>query len=42
MDYKRARSLMISLVISTDMTKHFHEQGKFKTRIASSDFDPAV
>ncbi len=31
---------MINLVLSTDMSKHFSELGKFKARIASPEFDP--
>jgi len=30
---------MINLVLSTDMSKHFTELGKFKARIGSPDFD---
>ncbi len=39
-DYKRARELMISLVLQTDMAKHFGDVGKFKGRIQAEDFDP--
>ena len=39
-DYKKARQLMINRVLSTDMSKHFSELGKFKERIASPEFDP--
>jgi hypothetical protein len=39
-DYKRARAVMIGAILSTDMSKHFSELAKFKTRIASAEFDP--
>jgi|LauGreDrversion4_2_1035121.scaffolds.fasta_scaffold101536_1 3',5'-cyclic-nucleotide phosphodiesterase len=39
-DYKRVRSMMINLVLATDMSKHFSELGKLKARIGASDFDP--
>ncbi len=32
---------MITFVLATDMSKHFTEMGKFKTRISSPDFDPS-
>ena len=32
--------MMISLVLATDMSKHFSELGKLKARLASADFDP--
>lgn len=33
---------MIGSILGTDMSKHFGELGKFKTRIGSSDFDPSL
>lgn len=39
-NYKRARSLVINCILSTDMSKHFKELGKFKARIGSTDLDP--
>ncbi len=33
--YKRARSLMIQAILNTDMSKHFQELGKYKTRLAA-------
>ena len=39
-DYKRIRELMITLVLNTDMAKHFGDVGKFKGRIQAEDFDP--
>ena len=39
-DYKRARKLMITCILSTDMSQHFSELNKLKTRIASSDYEP--
>ena len=32
---------MIGSILGTDMSKHFSEAGKFKTRLGSLDFDPA-
>lgn len=32
---------MIGSILHTDMSKHFSEAGKFKTRLTSQDFDPA-
>jgi hypothetical protein len=34
-DYKKARALMIDCVLATDMSKHFTELGKFKSRIGA-------
>ena len=31
---------MINCVLNTDMSKHFTELGKFKTRLSAADFDP--
>jgi hypothetical protein len=39
-EYKRVRSLMIHCVLATDMSKHFSDLGKFKTRLSAADFDP--
>jgi hypothetical protein len=41
-EYKRARSLMISAILGTDMSKHFAELGKFKSRLADPEFNPAA
>ena len=30
---------MISIVLATDMARHFKDQGKLKNRIASDDFN---
>jgi hypothetical protein len=38
-DFKRARSLMIGSVLATDMSKHFGECSKFKTRTGADDYD---
>lgn len=35
------RSKLVSIILSTDMSKHFTEMGKFKSRITAADFDPA-
>lgn len=32
---------MIGSILATDMSKHFGELGKFKTRLGSQDYDPA-
>lgn len=32
---------MIGCILNTDMSKHFSEVGKFKTRMGSLDFDPS-
>ena len=32
---------MIGAILNTDMSKHFSEVGKFKTRLTSTEFDPA-
>lgn len=39
--FKRARNVMINSILGTDMSKHFSELGKFKTRAGSQEFDPA-
>lgn len=39
-DYKRSRVVMIGSILGTDMSKHFGELGKFKTRITSEEFQP--
>lgn len=39
-DFKRFRSLMINSILGTDMSKHFSELGKFKTRLSSPEFNP--
>jgi len=39
-DYKRARKLMVSCILATDMSTHFSEVSKLKTRIEASDYDP--
>ena len=38
--FKRARAVMIGSILNTDMSKHFSEVGKFKTRLNSPEFDP--
>ena len=32
---------MIGCILATDMSKHFGEQSKFKSRVTSWDYDPA-
>ncbi len=39
-DYKKFREIMIHVILATDMTKHFADLGKFKSRLTSSDFKP--
>ncbi|CDW90418.1 3 5-cyclic nucleotide phosphodiesterase family protein [Stylonychia lemnae] len=39
--YKRSRAVMIGSILGTDMSKHFSELGKFKTRVGSQEFDPS-
>ena len=39
-DYKRIRKIMISTVLSTDMSKHFSDLGLLKSRMSSDEFDP--
>lgn len=39
-DYKKFREVMIHVILATDMTKHFADLGKFKSRLASGDFKP--
>jgi hypothetical protein len=36
---KRARTVMINAILGTDMSKHFGEVGKFKSRIGSGEFE---
>ena len=40
-EFKRMRKLMIACVLGTDMAKHMAEVGKFKSKVASDDFDPS-
>lgn len=39
-DYKRARKLMVTCILATDMSNHFSEIGKLKTRVEATDYDP--
>jgi cAMP-specific phosphodiesterase 4 len=39
-DTKEIRKRMIHMVLSTDMSKHFGDLGKFKLRVCSDSFDP--
>jgi hypothetical protein len=39
-DYKKSRQIMIGCVLATDMSKHFAECAKFKTRTGAEDYDP--
>jgi hypothetical protein len=40
-DHKGIRKRIIGNVLSTDMSKHFTEMGKYKPRISAADFDPS-
>lgn len=40
-DKKEVRKMMIEMILSTDMSKHFADLGKFKSRIVADNFDPA-
>jgi hypothetical protein len=40
-DYKRTRGKMIGCILATDMSKHFSELGKFKSRVNADDYDIA-
>lgn len=33
---------MITCILGTDMSKHFTELGKFKTRVGAQDYDPTT
>lgn len=39
-EFKKIRNIMIGCVLGTDMSKHFAELGKFKTRVQAEDFEP--
>jgi hypothetical protein len=39
-DFKKIRSKMIGCILATDMSKHFSDLGKFKSRITANDFAP--
>lgn len=39
-NYSRSRSMIINIVLSTDMAVHFNELGNLKNRIKAVDFDP--
>ena len=38
-DFKKSRKLMVECVLATDMSKHFAELGKFKTRVTAEDYE---
>jgi hypothetical protein len=40
-DFNNIRKIMISIVLDTDMTKHFTKVGMLKSRIQADNFDPA-
>ena len=37
---KEVRKMMIEMILATDMSKHFADLGKFKSRIVAENFDP--
>ena len=37
---KEVRRMMIDMILATDMSKHFADLGKFKSRIVAENFDP--
>jgi hypothetical protein len=39
-DYKKMRVRLISMVLATDMSNHFADIAKFKSRASSDDFEP--
>lgn len=39
-DFKKFREIMIHVILSTDMAKHFADLGKFKSRLNAPDFKP--
>ena len=39
-DYKKTRERLIHMVLATDMSKHFADLAKFKSRTTAPDFDP--
>lgn len=41
-DYKKMRQKMIGCILATDMSKHFSDLAKFKSRTISADFDPTT
>lgn len=38
-DFKKFRDISVDMVLSTDMTKHFADISKLKSRISASDFE---
>lgn len=41
-EYRDFRKLSMSLILSTDMSKHFELLSKFKTKISTTGIDPSV
>lgn len=39
-NYKKVRKGVIEIVLATDMSKHFEDMNKWKSRLNSNDFDP--
>ena len=39
-DKSYIRKQMVEMILSTDMSKHFADLGKFKSRVSASNFDP--
>lgn len=40
-DKQLVRKTMVEMILSTDMSKHFADLGKFKSRVVADNFDPA-
>lgn len=39
-EYKKIRERLITMVLATDMAKHFADISKFKSRAGAQDFEP--
>ena len=39
-EFNKARKIMVGLVLSTDMARHFPDMGKFKSRVENENFNP--
>lgn len=40
-DKRYVRKSIIEMILATDMSRHFADLGKFKSRVAAENFDPA-
>jgi hypothetical protein len=41
-DFNLSRKLIIQMVLSTDMSKHFVDLSQLRNRVSAQDFNPAV